>query len=208
MVTFQISVSLDGFVAGPNPTLEDPIGERGMELHEWVFGLASWRRQHGLEGGDEGPDSDLIDQLVAGNGAYVMGRRMFSNGEGPWEDDPMANGWWGDTPPFGVPVFVVTHHPRETVSFANGTSFVFVDGVESAVEQAKAAAGDRDVAFSGGADVIQQALRAGLVDEFMLHVVPVLFGSGTRLFEGVDTKIELVETIPSAAVTHLRYRVA
>ena len=210
-VVFEITMSLDGFVAGPNQTLEEPLGKRGEELHEWVTRLASWRERHGLEGGETGPDSDLMAESIEKQGAIVMGRRMFSNGEGPWDDDPKADGWWGDEPPFRVPVFVLTHHAREPVPKQGGTTFNFVtDGIESALEQARAAAGDKDVYISGGANVIQQYLAAGLVDEFLLHVTPILLGDGVRLFENVGPEageLELVETIPSELVTHLRYRI-
>jgi dihydrofolate reductase len=210
-VVFEITMSLDGYVAGPNQTLEEPLGRRGEELHEWVVRLASWRERHGLEGGETGPDSDLVTKSIDNQGAILMGRRMFSNGEGPWDDDPKADGWWGDDPPFRVPVFVLTHHAREPVPKQGGTIFNFVtDGIESALEQARAAAGDKDVYISGGASVIQQYLAAGLVDEFLLHVTPILLGDGVRLFENVGPEageLELVETIPSELVTHLRYRI-
>src|SRR5439155_8668331 len=124
----DISMSLDGYVAGPNPTLEDPLGAGGMQLHEWAFRLTAWRQAHGLEGGETGPESGLVERTLASTGAYVMGRRMFSGGEGPWEDDPNASGWWGDEPPFHVPVFVVTHAPRERLELQGGTSFTFVTG--------------------------------------------------------------------------------
>jgi dihydrofolate reductase len=182
-VLLEITMSLDGFVAGPDASLEDPLGIGGMALHEWALRLAAWRSQHGLEGGEDGPDGDLMRATVARSGSVVMGRRMFSGGAGPWEDDPNAGGWWGDEPPFHVPVFVVTHHAREPLSLSD-TTFTFVDGVEAAVEQARAAAGERDVHISGGADVAQQCLRAGLVDELLLHVAPVLLGSGRQLFDG------------------------
>jgi dihydrofolate reductase len=210
-VKFEITMSLDGFVAGPNQTLEEPLGRGGEELHEWVTRLASWRERHGLEGGETGPDSDLVAEWIDSQGAIVMGRRMFSSGEGPWDDDPKADGWWGDDPPFHMPVFVLTHHARDPVPKEGGTTFNFVtEGVESAVEQARAAAGDKDVYIAGGANVIQQNLAAGLVDEFLLHVTPILLGGGVRLFDNVGPeagKLELVETIPSELVTHLRYRV-
>lgn len=206
-VTAEVSVSLDGFVAGPSPTLEDPLGQNGMQLHEWVLGLASWRSQHGLEGGARDEDDALVARGVAALGATVMGRKMFSGGAGPWEDDPNAEGWWGDEPPFGGPVFVVTHHEREAKRFPNGTVFTFVtEGVESAVAQARAAAEGKDVRVSGGADVATQALRAGLLDRLDIHIAPVLLGSGTRLFEGVDPmQFELVETHASPNVTHVSY---
>jgi dihydrofolate reductase len=203
----DISMSLDGFVAGPNPTLEQPLGERGERLHEWVFRLESWREPHGLPGGERGPDDEVVAETLRATGAVVMGRRMFSGGEGPWEDDPNADGWWGDDPPFHVPVFVLTHHARETVEKQGGTSFTFVtDGIEAALEQARAAAGGKDVHLAGGASVIQQFLNAGLLDELQVHVVPVLLGGGTRLFDGLDEPFELEATrvICSPAVTHLR----
>src|SRR4051812_32570667 len=203
----DITISLDGFVAGPDPSPQDPLGQHGMLLHEWIFGLASWRSQHGQEGGVHDADDELVARGLATLGAEVLGRKMFSGGSGPWEDDPNAAGWWGDEPPFCVPVFVVTHHPRETVSFANGTSFTFVtDGVESAVEQARAAAAGKDVRIGGGASVATQSLRAGLLDRLDIHIAPVLRGGGTRLFEDVEmTQLELVETQASPNVTHVSY---
>jgi dihydrofolate reductase len=207
-VVLDISTSLDGFVAGPNPTLEEPLGQGGERLHEWVVGLASWRESHGLTGGERGADSELVAQGVESTGSVVMGRKMFSGGAGPWEDDPNAGGWWGDDPPFHKPVFVVTHHAREPLELGE-TTFTFVtDGVESAVEQARAAADGKDVLVAGGADVAQQTLSAGRLDELQLHVVPILLGGGTRLFEsGPDVRLERTLVLDSPAVTHLRYRV-
>ena len=208
-VTAEISVSLDGFVAGPYPTLEDPLGAGGEQLHEWAFRLAAWRRPHGLEGGEVDVDSAMVEESLAANGAVVMGRRMYSGGSGPWEQDPNAGGWWGDEPPFHSPVFVVTHHARERVELQGGTTFTFVtDGIESAVEQARAAAGDRDVAVAGGAEVVRQALDAGLVDELLLHVAPLLLGAGTRLFDGAAPgRLEIAQVIDAPLATHIRYRV-
>jgi dihydrofolate reductase len=205
----EISMSLDGFVAGPEQTLEEPLGRGGEQLHEWIFGLASWREAHGLESGERNADDDVVRETAGKAGAIIMGRKMFSSGSGPWEADPKADGWWGGDPPFRAPVFVLTHHPRETVTKPNGTSFVFVtDGIESALSQARAAAGNRGVDLAGGADVAQQYLRAGLVDEIELHVVPMLLGGGVRLFDGVgDVKLELTRAESSPAVTHLWYRV-
>jgi dihydrofolate reductase len=206
----DISMSLDGFVAGPRPSLEDPLGVGGMQLHEWAFRLSAWRAQHGLEGGETDVDSHLVEQHLAATGAVVMGRRMFSGGEGAWQDDPNARGWWGDDPPFHVPVFVVTHHEREPLPMEGGTTFTFVvDGVESAVEQARAAAEARDVSIAGGASVVQQCLEAGLLDELTVHVAPVLLGRGTRLFADTDRqrRLEIVEAIAATAATHIRYRV-
>ena len=181
-----------------------------MQLHEWAFRLAVWREPHGLEGGEVGPESDVVERNLAATGAVVMGRKMFSGGEGPWEDDPNADGWWGDNPPFHVPVFVVTHHAREPVEMLGGTTFTFVtDGVAAAMELARAAAGDRDVQISGGASVVQQCLELGFLDELAVHIAPVLLGSGTPLFAGVAPRsLELVETIPSTHATYVRYRIA
>lgn len=207
----ELSMSLDGFVAGPNATLDDPLGAGGMQLHEWALRLKSWREPHGIDGGETGPDDELMVESLAQQGAIVMGRRMFSGGSGPWEDDPNADGWWGDDPPFGIPVFVLTHHARERVEHANGTSFTFVtDGIEVALEQARAAAGDRDVFVSGGALVAQQYLRAGLLDEIRLHVAPCFLHDGVRLFEhleGGPDRLEPTQVLASPYVTHITYRV-
>jgi len=208
-LTLEITMSLDGFVAGPEQTLEEPLGRGGEQLHDWIVGLASWRERHGLEGGERNVDDEVARETIGKAGAIIMGRKMFSGGAGPWEDDPNADAWWGDDPPFEVPVFVLTHHPRETVTKANGTSYVFVtEGIEAALEQARAAAGDRGVAISGGANVVQQYLRAGLLDELELHVVPLLLGDGVRLFDSVgDVKLELTRVESSPKVAHLWYRV-
>ena len=206
-LTLDISTSLDGFVAGPNRTIEEPLGEGGEQLHEWVVGVASWREAHGYDGGTTGVDDDVLKESVDAAGAIVMGRRMFSGGAGPWEDDPVAGGWWGDDPPFGVPVFVLTHHARETEAKGD-TSFTFVtDGIEAALEQARAAAGERNVAIAGGASIAQQYLRAGLLDEIQIHVTPVLLGDGVRLFGDEQAKLEVTRVIDSPTVTHLRYTV-
>jgi dihydrofolate reductase len=204
----EITMSLDGFVAGPNPTLDEPLGQGGEELHEWVVRLAAWRERHGLEGGEAGPDNELFEESLGSVSAHVMGRRMFSNGEGPWEDDPKADGWWGDDPPFHGPVFVLTSHPREPLVKNGGTTFTFVtDGIEAALEQARGAAGDGDVAISGGANVVQQYARAGLIDEYLIHVVPLLLGGGTSLFGELGASIPLEQTrvVPSDVVTHMYF---
>jgi dihydrofolate reductase len=207
----DISMSLDGFVAGPDPTLEDPLGKGGEQLHEWILGLASWREAHGRTGGERNADDDLVRDGRESTGAVIMGRRMFSGGSGPWEDDQNANGWWGDEPPFGVPVFVLTHHDRETLPMKGGTSFTFVtDGIESALDQAREAAGDKDVLVAGGAEAAQQYLKAGLLDEIQLHIAPVLLGDGVRLFDNVgpgDARLEPTAVVESPKVTHVRYRV-
>src|SRR3954463_15560309 len=153
----NISMSLDGFVAGPEPSLEDPLGKGGEQLHEWAFATQAWREPHGRSGGEANVDSELVERTIARTGATIMGRRMFSGGEGPWEDDPNADAWWGDDPPFHHPVFVLTHHEREPVTKQGGTTFTFVtDGIQSALEQARAAAADKDVAVGGGAMAVQQ----------------------------------------------------
>jgi len=205
----DISVSLDGFVAGPNPTLEEPLGRGGEELHEWALKLAAWRKRHGREGGETNLDSTVMEEAIANTGAVIMGRRMFSGGEGPWENDPNPDAWWGDNPPFHAPVFVLTHHAREKVTKEGGTTFTFVtDGIESAVTQAKAAAGDKDISVAGGADVIQQCINAGLLDELQIHVAPVLLHSGVRLLENLsDIKLEKIRVIDTPAVTHLKFRI-
>jgi len=197
-VVADITVSLDGFVAGRNDSPELPLGEGGEQLHEWVFGLKSWREPHGLEGGETGPDADLVEAAFERTGAIIVGRRMFDNAGG-----------WGDNPPFHMPVFVLTHEQREPEAKEGGTTFTFVNDAESALEQATNAAGDKDVGIGGGAQTIQQYLRAGLLDELLVHVAPLLLGGGVRLFDDVggDVKLEQTEVISSPAVTHLRFRV-
>jgi dihydrofolate reductase len=210
-LTLTISTSLDGFIAGPNISLDEPLGQGGERLHEWVVATRAWKESHGREGGEAGADSDVLEQAIARAGATIMGRRMFSGGEGPWEDDPNADAWWGDEPPFHHPVFVLTHHAREPVVKEGGTTFTFVtDGIESALEQARTAAGDKDVAIGGGADVAQQYLNAGLLDELQIHVAPVLLGEGVRLLDRLDAgriELEQVRVMASDAVAHLTYRV-
>jgi dihydrofolate reductase len=208
-VRAQISVSLDGYVAGPNQTQAEPLGEGGEQLHEWMFGLRAWREPHGEEGGEENASNAVMVEGNANVGAEIMGRGKFGPAaRGPWGDDPWQ-GWWGDDPPFHKPVFVLTHHPREPLTLAD-TTFTFVtDGIESALAQAREAAGDRDVFLGGGADSINQYLAAGLVDELELHVVPILLGGGERLFDGVgaDVRLEQVRSVAAPGVTHLKYRV-
>ena len=207
LVTCQISLSLDGFVAGPHQSLQNPLGEGGERLHEWVFPTEGWRRMEGMEGGEPGPDSDVVTESMSGNGAYIMGRNMFGGGPGPWEES--WTGWWGDEPPYHAPVFVLTHHPREPLPMLGGTTFTFVtDGVGSALAQARAAAGDQNVSIAGGASAVAQFLRAGLLDELYLHLVPVILGSGERLLDDVgEPRFELLKVVDSPTVTHLKYRV-
>jgi dihydrofolate reductase len=202
-------MSLDGFVAGPNQSEENPMGEGGMQLHEWAFSLAAWREPHGEPGGEVNASTKVVEESLENIGATVMGRKMFG-GAGAWGDDPWE-GWWGEDPPFHTPVFIVTHHARPPVVKLGGTTFTFVtDGIESALEQARSAAGGKDVALGGGASVAQQYLKAGLIDEMQIHLVPVLLGDGARLFDnlaGADLGLELVGSVAAPGVTHLTYRV-
>lgn len=204
-----ISVSLDGYVAGPNETMEEPLGENGERLHDWATELRSWRELQGMEGGEENASSAVVAEDNSNVGAEIMGRGKFGPpGRGPWGSDPWR-GWWGDDPPFHKPVFVLTHHGREPLTLSD-TTFTFVtDGIHAALERAQKAAGDRDVLVGGGAQTINQYLAAGLVGELELHVVPVILGGGKRLFDGVgpDLKLELLRVVEAPGVTHLKYRV-
>jgi dihydrofolate reductase len=206
---FQVAVSLDGYVAGPDQSEENPLGVDGMALHEWVFELEAWRKQQGQEGGVVNASTPVVEELQSNVGATVMGRNMFGGGPGLWSEDPPWNGWWGDNPPYHTPVFVLTHHSRKPLEMEGGTTFIFVtDGIGSALEQARKAAGDQDVLLAGGANVVQQYLAAGVVDEFELHIVPILLGDGERLLENVgNLKLEQVRAIEAPGVTHIKYRV-
>jgi dihydrofolate reductase len=181
-----------------------------MQLHEWVFGLEAWRKPHGEQGGEVNASNAIVEESLENIGATVMGRNMFG-GKGSWEEHPW-DGWWGEEPPFHTPVFVLTHHPREALDKRGGTTFIFVtDGVESALAQAREAAGGKDVALGGGADVAQQYLRAGLIDEMQIHLVPVILGSGARLLdklEGAELGLECTRAVAAPGVTHLAYRAA
>ena len=206
-VLADISISLDGFVAGPNQSEENPLGEGGEGLHEWAFPLRTFEEMHGRSGGETGPDDDVMAEVYKSLGAVVMGRKMFGP-SGDW--DPDWKGWWGEEPPFSVPVFVLTHHTREPLEMKGGTSFQFVtEGPDEALDQALAAAGEKSVLVAGGAEAIQGCLATGRVEEIQIHVVPILLGGGTRLFEGLGDEISLepARAIESPAVTHLRYRV-
>ena len=208
MLKFQISVSLDGFVAGPNQSVEEPLGEGGEALHEWAFALEAWRRPHGREGGEQNVSGELFEEASGNVGAVLMGRNMFGGGPGPWGEDPWT-GWWGDDPPFHVPVFVLTHHEREPLEMEGGTTFHFVtEGIEAALERATAVAGGKDVAIGGGAQAIQQYIAAGLVDEMWVHVVPILLGAGTRLFDETTAgaSFEQVRAVEAPGLVHLVYR--
>ena len=207
---FEISVSVDGYAAGPNQSAENPLGEGGEQLHEWAIELAAWRESHGREGGEVNASSEIMERATENVGAVIMGRKMFGGGPGPWGEEPWT-GWWGDDPPFHVPVFVLTHHEREPLPMEGGTTFHFVtDGIEAALAQAREAAGDQDVKLAGGAAAAQQYLAAGLVDEIQLNIAPVLLGGGERLFENVGADLELVQeqVVHTPKVTHVRYGVS
>jgi dihydrofolate reductase len=196
----NFSISLDGYAAGPSQSLDDPLGIGGEQLHEWIFPAD----------GDRTPvDERFVSRGVEGVGATIMGRNMFGPVRGPWPDEDWR-GWWGDDPPFHHDVFVLTHHDRPPVEMSGGTTFHFVtDGIEAALERAREAAGSRDVRLGGGAATVQQYLRAGLVDELHLAVVPVLLGGGERLFEGLGRAMagwRCVEFAPSRSVAHVRLR--
>jgi dihydrofolate reductase len=195
-VTAQIAISLDGYMAGPRQTREDPLGIGGERLHEWMFAS----EPHPV-------DAEVTAHLLDGNGAYVMGRNMFGPIRDEWTDD--WRGWWGEDPPYHTPVFVLTHHAREPVEMDGGTTFHFVtEGIEVALERAREAAGERNVAIGGGASTVNQVLAAGQLDELQLHIAPILLGAGERLFVDVgDPTFEVVEAVSSPAVTHVRYRV-
>ncbi|WP_212732448.1 dihydrofolate reductase family protein [Streptomyces sp. V17-9] len=199
-VTADLAITLDGYVAGPNVTLDNPGGDGGEPIFDWIHTLASWRERQGMTGGDENRDSELMREWFDATGAVVMGRMMYDTGEE----------FWGDNPPFRTPVFVLTNRPRPTLVKEGGTSFTFVtDGIHSALEQAKAAAGDRNVDIGGGAHTVRQYLAADLVDELQLHVVPVLLGDGLRLFEGLGARrrdLERVRVVETPLAAHLKYR--
>ena len=198
LTTCHMSMSLDGFVAGPDQSRDNPIGIGGMQLHEWHLNMD-----------ESSHEADLAarDALMRPRGAYVMGRNMFGPIRGEWDDD--WRGWWGDEPPYHAPVFVLTHHPRESIEMEGGTTFHFVtDGFDAAFEQAKAAAGDDGVDIAGGASTVRQALSAGAVDELFIDIAPVLLGTGESMFEGVgDLRLEPLEVLHSPLATHIRYRV-
>jgi dihydrofolate reductase len=206
---FKISMSLDGFVAGPSQSVQNPLGIGGMRLHEWAFALAIFNDQHGLAGGEVNESTTVVEESLANIGATIMGRNMFGGHPGPWDAKNPWNGWWGEDPPFHHPVFVLTHHEREPLVLERGTTFTFVtDGIESALEQARRVAGGKDVSLAGGAKAAQQYLVPGLVDEMEISLVPILLGSGERLFDHIGDDLhglELVRTIAAPKVSHLKF---
>jgi len=205
----KISMSLDGFVAGPSQSVENPLGIGGGRLHEWAFQLAEFRALLGLEGGEVNESTPVVEESLANIGATVMGRNMFGGHPGRWDAKNPWNGWWGVNPPFHHPVFVLTHHVRKPLELEGRTTFKFItDGIEAALKQARQAAGGKDVSLAGGAKAAQQYLAAGLVDEMEINLVPTLLGSGERLFDGVGDNLhglDLVRTVAAPKVTHLKF---
>jgi len=203
-----ISMSLDGFVAGPRQDVENPLGIGGMNLHEWVLPLAAWRSSQGLEGGEVNESTAVVEASRANIGATVMGRNMFGGGAEPWGDVPWS-GWWGDNPPYHHPVFVLTHHQREPLVCKGGTTFTFVTaGIESALDQARKAAAGQDVSLAGGAEAARQYLAADLVDQMEINLVPVFLGDGERLFDSLGVgspRLHHRATVTAAGVIHLRF---
>ena len=206
---FKISMSLDGYVAGPQQSIDNPLGIGGGRLHEWAFQLAVFRTLLGMEGGEVNASTAVVEESLAGIGATVMGRNMFGGHTGAWRSDPPWNGWWGANPPFHHSVFVLTQHARTPLALEGGTTFHFItDGIVAALAQAREAAGGKDVSLAGGAQAAQQYLAAGLVDEMEINLVPTLLGSGERLFDGVGDSLHglsLVRTVASPMVTHLKF---
>ena len=205
---FKISMSLDGFVAGPRQSIDNPLGIGGMRLHHWAFPLKAWRSMQGLEGGEVNESTPVVDESIANIGATIMGRNMFGGYPGAWDEEKPWIGWWGANPPFHHPVFVLTHHAREPLQMEGGTTFTFItDGIEAALAAARGAADGKNVSLAGGASAAQQYLAADLVDEMEINLVPTLLGSGERLFEGVgDLRgLELVRTVATPSVTHLKF---
>lgn len=206
---FRITISLDGYVAGPNQSVKEPLGEGGMKLHEWAFANAAWRTQHGMPGGEVNASTKVVEEQLANNGATIMGRHMFGGHPGPWTHENPWNGWWGDNPPFHHPVFVLTHYARPRLDCEGGTSFTFVtNGIEAALDQAFEAAKGKDVILAGGAHTARNFLKAGLVDEMELSIVPVILGSGERLLEGMEPNLDgwkLVRTVEAPGVAHLKF---
>jgi dihydrofolate reductase len=205
-VKCQISVSADGYVSGPNQSEEHGLGEGGEALHEWVVKLTGWRQSHGHEGGEVNASSEIFEEAVSSTGAIIMGRNMFGPVRGPWTE-PLWNGWWGDDPPFKVPVFVLTHYERQPLVLGETTFHFVTEGPERAAELAREAAGDKDVSVGGGGETIQELIRAGLLDEILVNQVPVILGGGVRLFDGIPPSVTLEQTrvVEAPGVAHIVY---
>jgi dihydrofolate reductase len=211
---YEVSMSLDGYVAGDDMSIDNPLGVNGDLLHRWLYELRAWREKAGLEGGVSNESTEVIEENEEDTGAFIMGRNMFGGGPGPWGGERWGaapwRGWWGEDPPFHAPVFVLTHYEREPLTMLGGTSFTFVTGgIHDALALARQAAGGKDVAVGGGSTA-RQYLTAGLVDELKISLVPVLLGAGVRLFDGLDftgVPLEQVRAVAAPGVTHLTYRV-
>jgi dihydrofolate reductase len=207
----NITMSLDGYVAGPDQSEQDPLGIGGTKLHEWAFPLREFQQMHGGDGGEVNASSTVVQERWANIGATIMGRNMFGPVRGPWPDEQWR-GWWGEDPPYHHPVFVLTHHPRQPFEMDGGTTFHFVsDGIASALAQAKDAAQGRDVWLAGGASVVNQYLAAGLVDEIDLSIAPVILGGGARLFDGLDHEalaLTQVRVVDAPGVAHIKYELS
>ena len=205
----SFSISLDGYGAGPDQSLDNPLGLRGPELFEWFFASRTWRAMHGLDGGETGIDDGIAAAGMSGLGAWILGRNMFGPVRGPWPDDSWK-GWWGDEPPYHVPVFVLTHHARAPLAMKGGTVFHFVtDGIESALAQARAVAGNRDIRLGGGVATVREYLRAGLIDDLHLAVRPLLLGRGENLFAGLDLNAlgyDCEKSVAGERATHMYLR--
>jgi dihydrofolate reductase len=207
---FSVTISLDGYIAGPNQSVKEPLGVGGEALHDWAVELAAFKEAHGQKGGVVNASSTIVQEMFQNVGAVIMGRGMFGGGPGPWT--PGWKGWWGETPPYHMPVFVLTHRARDELPMRGGTTFHFVtDGIESALSQATRAAAGKDVLIGGGAQTIQQFLAAGLVDEVNVSVAPLFLGGGERLFANLGDsapRLEQTRVVEAPGVVHLRYRVA
>ena len=205
-VKCQISISADGFLAGPNQGEEHPLGEGGMALHDWAFKLRAFPEIHGRQGGETNVSDEILREAAAGTGAVIMGRNMFGPVRGPWTE-PLWDGWWGDEPPFEVPVFVLTHHEREPLTLGKTTFHFVTEGPERAVELAREAAGEEDVSVGGGGETIQELIHAGLLDQLLINQVPVILSSGVRLLDGIPPSVKLEQTrvVEAPDVAHLFY---
>jgi dihydrofolate reductase len=206
LVVRAFSISADGYGAGPDQSLDNPLGVGGRQLHQWAFGTRTFRAMFGQDGGETGVDDDFAARSFENIGAWILGRNMFGPVRGPWPDESWK-GWWGDEPPYHVPVFVLTHHARAPIEMKGGTTFHFVtDGIESALDQARQAAAGKDVRVGGGVATIRQYLRAGAIDEMHLAMSPMLLGKGENLFMDLDLPAlgyRCAERVPTAATTHL-----
>ena len=206
VIVAGFTLSVDGYGAGPDQSLEDPLGKRGEELHRWMIGTAMFHEMLGKEGGSDGVDNDHATRSMQGFGAFILGRNMFGPVRGDWPDDAWK-GWWGDNPPYHAPTFVLTHYPRDPVEMEGGTVFHFVtDGIEAALAQARTAAGDRNVKIGGGVSTVRQYLQAGLVDEMHLAISPVVLGQGEAMFAGIDLPalgFSVIEQVATDAATHI-----